>query len=80
LDVPGCLVDLVQQRNQKPPRFASAVLGPGDDALPGHDQRDGFLLDGRGHVVAVLGQGEDDIFLEPELIEIFVFGGLDVLA
>lgn len=75
----GGLVDLVQQRNQEAAGLAGPVLGARDDAFAGDDEGDGLLLDGCGHEVAGLGERQDDVLLELELVEVLVFGCFDVL-
>lgn len=79
MDVLGRLVDLVQQGDEEAAGLSGAIFGAGDDALAGSDEGDGLLLYGGGDEVAGLGECEDDVLFEFQLVEVLVLGGFDVL-
>ena len=79
LDTFLLFIDLVQKRNQESSGFSCAILCTGDDTLSGHDEGNRLFLNGSGDKVATLGESQDDLFLELQLTEIFIFSCLDIL-
>lgn len=80
MDLVDLGVNLVDDRNQEGPRFPCSVLGSSNNALPLHDEGDGFFLDGRGFLELQVPHAEDQILLEVELVEGMELPGFDVLS